>query len=242
MIGEKKEQPQNCIPEVDKYCGIFITFGERRLGTHLLAGFLSALRAIVSIALTKYEANEDTLKEVLELYPGSRKVEGIESCKIVPQLDPPFINGLEQNVNVWCKEPIHKEEDYNKLVLYAKLIDKIEMLKKFKEASEQVEEWGAILLNSLPETQQKLMQNKLNQLVIEYKKSGKSPLEHLIDIYVRIGYETGLVKRVMQEADINWGTFVGHSPISFHCNAHANNFVVLPPVIQNNKYRVMIVY
>lgn len=231
MIGEKKEQPKNCIPEIDKYCAIFVTLGERRLGTHLLNGFISVIRAITIIAIETFGASEETLSQVLSLYPKER-AGGIETFKVTPQHHPPFINGLEQNVNVWCQNPVYEEKDYDRLVLYKTLVANVKVLEKLVKASEQVQEWGKILMLSshLPEQQQKLMQRTLDALSAARKKS---PLEHMMDIYARIGHETGLVKRAMQEADVNWGSFVDHGPISFHCNAHANNFVVLPSVLLN---------
>ena len=46
-------------------------------------------------------------------------------------------------------------------------------------------------------------------------------------IYGRIGYEIGKILRIFFENDINWGYYADHSKYSYHCNAHANNFVVL---------------
>jgi hypothetical protein len=44
---------------------------------------------------------------------------------------------------------------------------------------------------------------------------------------MRVGYETGLVKRVLDESLISWGYFIDHNLFEPHCNAHPNNFLVL---------------
>ena len=49
-------------------------------------------------------------------------------------------------------------------------------------------------------------------------------------LYWQLGWEVGVVKRCLKENDINWGYFFDHNPFEPHCNAHPNNFVVLPPV------------
>eukprot|EP00826_Nyctotherus_ovalis_P054639 TRINITY_DN7171_c0_g2_i1.p2 TRINITY_DN7171_c0_g2~~TRINITY_DN7171_c0_g2_i1.p2 ORF type:complete len:164 (-),score=25.17 TRINITY_DN7171_c0_g2_i1:53-544(-) len=151
------------MPEIDKYCAIFVTLGERRLGTHLLNGFISVIRAITTVAIETLGANEETFSQVLSLYPKER-ANSIETFKVTPQHHPPFINGLEQNVNVWCQDPVYEEKDYDRLVLYKTLIASVKVLEKFVKASEQVQKWGNFLMLTLPEQQLKLMQNALDEL------------------------------------------------------------------------------
>ena len=49
-------------------------------------------------------------------------------------------------------------------------------------------------------------------------------------LHWQLGREVGAVKRLLEEEGINWGYFIDHNPFEPHCNAHPNNFVVLPPV------------
>ena len=49
-------------------------------------------------------------------------------------------------------------------------------------------------------------------------------------LYWQLGWEVGVVKRLLATNQINWGYFFDHNPFEPHCNAHPNNFVVLPPV------------
>ena len=47
--------------------------------------------------------------------------------------------------------------------------------------------------------------------------------------FARAGAEAGKVKRVLDENLISWGFFTDHNQFEPHCNAHANNFVVVDP-------------
>lgn len=51
-------------------------------------------------------------------------------------------------------------------------------------------------------------------------------------VYWTVGWEMGVVKRALETEGINWGYFFDHNPFEPHCNAHPNNFIVLPPVSQ----------
>ena len=63
--------------------------------------------------------------------------------------------------------------------------------------------------------------------LLEGQKNGKKFFESLIDIYVRIGYEVSRVKKCLQVAHINWGSYLDRG-FDYHCNAHSNNLVILP--------------
>ena len=45
------------------------------------------------------------------------------------------------------------------------------------------------------------------------ENNNKSIFEHLLDIFIRIGYETAKIKRIFQEENFNWGSFNGQSQI-----------------------------
>jgi len=46
-------------------------------------------------------------------------------------------------------------------------------------------------------------------------------------LYARLGYETGFNLRVLHDAGLSWGTY--EDALAHHCNAHANNLVIVPP-------------
>jgi hypothetical protein len=47
-------------------------------------------------------------------------------------------------------------------------------------------------------------------------------------VYWRIGFESGALQRMLSDADVSWGTYPDE--MGTHCNAHANNLVLLPEV------------
>jgi len=232
----KKEQPKNEMPELEKFCAVFYTLGERRLGSHLLNGFEKMLSAISKTAISKYELNEDSMKRIMGIFPKDREEKNLATFNNLRNFEMPGKVGDAMPIKEWCKNPIYLPEDYEKLISFTKLHTKEsqEILDKINKACSDVESWADILLADLKEEKKKLFIDIMKEMINNLPKSGKSVLEHLFDLHVRIGYETGLVKRAMQDNDINWGTFIDHSPLELHCNAHCNNFAVLPPVFFYN--------
>lgn len=71
-----------------------------------------------------------------------------------------------------------------------------------------------------------LRDQALEQLDI-LQTSKHSLTDLLSTLFSRIGFEAGLVKRVLDENLISWGFFIDHNLFEPHCNAHPNNFLVL---------------
>ena len=59
-------------------------------------------------------------------------------------------------------------------------------------------------------------------------------------MFKQIGYETGKVKRILDENSISWGYFIDHNPFVPHCNAHPNNFIVLDLFASYNKFNNLV--
>ena len=55
----KKNKIINEVPEVDKFCSIYKTLGDRRLGTHLLKGLEIIIEAIVETAINEFHIDEN---------------------------------------------------------------------------------------------------------------------------------------------------------------------------------------
>ncbi len=53
-------------------------------------------------------------------------------------------------------------------------------------------------------------------------------LHRLTGVNTRFGREAGTIQRLLRTNDISWGTYT--DPLGTHCNAHPNNFVLLPEV------------
>jgi hypothetical protein len=54
-----------------------------------------------------------------------------------------------------------------------------------------------------------------------------------LTLFSRIGYEAGLIKRILDEHQISWGYFIDHNLFEPHCNAHPNNFVVRADLVDS---------
>jgi len=68
---------------------------------------------------------------------------------------------------------------------------------------------------------------RINKIFEFLKFSKMNFLEFIALIYERLGYEAGRFKRILQEENINWGTYED-LPFRFHSNAHTDNFSVIP--------------
>ena len=89
---------ENKIPEIDKYCSIFLTIGERRLRTHLLCGIDIILENIGKLCISKGLLNKDNLNEIKKIFPENRHPNRIESYKAIPSLFCPSILNLINGV------------------------------------------------------------------------------------------------------------------------------------------------
>ena len=98
-------------------------------------------------------------------------------------------------------------------MLYEELIEKMksnESLKKIVLSSNLIEKWSKILelkmkvtFDYFSDIIKHLMTKRNND------NNNKSILEYLLDIFVRIGYETSKIKRIFQEEEFKLGSFNG---------------------------------
>ena len=216
---------QNQIPEVDKYCGIFRTLGDKRLRTHLLCGMEKILLNVAKLCISKGVIKEEQLEEIKKIYPESRLPNKIETFKTISLFGPK--NGV--NFDDWCKNPVYEKEKYDSIISCAKLKKEVKEnknLKIFLEQTEKYDELFPLLAEEASEKHKKMIRSVLDKL-LEGQKNGKKFFQSLIDIYTRIGYEVSRVKKCLQVAHINWGSYLDRG-FNYHCNAHSNNLVVLP--------------
>ena len=99
-------------------------------------------------------------------------------------------------------------------------------MKIFIDTCENYDELYTLLSEKLSEKHKTMAKNIIDKMKND-QKNGKKFFETLLNIYIRIGYEVGKIKRCFQDANINWGSYVDRGA-SYHCNAHSNNLVVLP--------------
>ena len=223
---KKENMPilENKVPEIDKYCGIFRTLGDKRLRTHLLCGLEKILENVAKLCIKKGVLNEELLNKIKNIYPPQRLPNKIETFKTISLFGP-----NNQTIDEWCKNPIYTKEKYDAIISCTKLKKELKEnkdLKIFLEQTENYEELFPLLTEGIPEKHKNKIRTLLDKLTEEQKK-GKKFFESLLDIYVRIGYEVGRIKKRLQEAHINWGSYIDRG-FDYHCNAHSNNLVVLP--------------
>ncbi len=212
---------ENSASDIDKYCSIYETISDKRLGNHLLKGIELIIESIIEISIEKCNFNQNDLENIKNIYIGHYK-----SHK-------PIIS-LPDNISLkeFCKNPIYQKKDYEKILSYQILMKSIksnESIKKIVLSSNLIDNWSQKLEKKLNCTFD--YYNNIIQNLISIKKNednNKSILEYLLDIFIRIGYETANNKRIFQEEDFNWGTFNGQSQFDIICSSHFNNFIVLP--------------
>lgn len=216
--------------EIDKYCGIFETLGEKRLSTHLFQGLEKILFNLVQNNLEEFQI------KIKECFPKDRLMnEKKDENEIEVYLTPlEFVEmeGDEFRKKIECK--FYEKQDFEKYVDPIKLFldEKISFCfsKKIKETLMNIAYEA-----DLAEENLKLYQELINDIV---KKSDEKEkiLNDVIGIFsvifARVGYELGKIKKIFILNDINWGYYIDHHPYLAHCNAHPNNFIVLS---QKNK-------
>ena len=215
---------ENQDPKIDKYCGIFRTLGDKRLRTHLLCGFEKIMEIISKICLSNKLIDENILEEMKKIFPASRLPDKIETFKTIHFFGPGNIPFEE-----WVKKPVYEKKFYDAIISGEQLKKEINENKNLQIFIEQAENYDEIynLISETLSEKHKLMVKHIIEDMKKEQKNGKKFFSTLLNIYIRIGYEVGKIKRCFQDANINWGSYVDRET-SYHCNAHSNNLVVLP--------------
>ena len=224
---KKEDLPQleNQMPEIDKYCGIYRTSGDKRLRTHLLCGFEKLLEIISTLCVRKKLINEEILNEIKKIFPEQRLPNEIETFRTTSFFGPKYGTSFDD----WCKNPVYDKSHYEAIVScekFKKEINENKYLKIFLEQSENYDEIFNLLSENFSERHKTIAKSIIEKMKVE-QKNGKKFFLTLLNIYARIGYEAAKIKRCLQDANINWGSYIDRS-LNYHCNAHANNLVVLP--------------
>ena len=217
---------ENFASDVDKYCTIYETISDKRLGNHLLKGIEILIESIIKIAIDELNFDKNDLENIKKIYIGNNK---FQTKNYKPSISLPDNMTLKE----FCKNKIYEQKYYDNIISYKNLIKLIktdESLKKIVLSSNLIEKWSKILELKLNVTFDYYTEIINHLLILKKNKenNNKSILEYLLDIFVRIGYETSKIKRIFQEIEFNWGSFNGQSPIDVFCSSHYNNFIVLP--------------
>lgn len=167
---------------IEKFCGVFETFGEKRLGSHLIVG--------LELMVNKFfkDLPEDL---VLDLMPEDRRI-NFSTVKQIKHTGP-----LNESLRSWTEQGVYKDSHL--------FVNILKSSPDFFFVPDQTHEIQGQTINS------------------------KEIMQKISKISYRIGWEAGLIKRILQDHEISWGYFIDHNPFEPHCNAHCNNFLVLGP-------------
>lgn len=120
---------ENEVPEIDKYCGIYLTLGDKRLRTHLLCGLDRILDNITKLCVTKNLINEEQLNEIKKIYQESRLPDEIQTFTTIK-----FFGPIHTTFDEWCKKPVYNQSHYDTIISCEKLKKEINesLLNKLK--------------------------------------------------------------------------------------------------------------
>lgn len=182
-------ETENTLPLIPKYCGLFETLSEKRVGSHLLGGIdllLSKLQTFIDIPLLEHKL----------LDKRHNHTELTTTDKLRENRGPTD----DENIHEWTLQGVYKNSDLLLDVLELNFIETV-----IAEAS------------------------TIEQTPFDETLTARRAIGLIAELLWTVGREMGEVKRIFQDANISWGYFIDHNPFEPHCNAHPNNFAVLPP-------------
>lgn len=195
--------PQDPYPKIKKCCSLFKAHGEKRLGDHLLVGVELMMLDMIS---------EEVAEQVAQLFPADRKESGSSS------VSPTWMQ-------YFCEPPAFVDAVNWKI----KLQEVSLLAPSSLSAWSDVWSAAASTLNRYIQQQQQQDQKKAKEET--EGEEGKSTLSNDANLLAytvwRLGRDAGAILRLIHAANLSWGTY--QDAIGGHCNAHANNFVILPP-------------
>jgi len=197
---------ENQVPEIDKYCGIFRTLGDKRLRTHLLCGLEKILENIALLCISKGTLTEEQLNNIKKIFPESRLPSKIKTYKTIKLFTSPKGVAFDD----WCTKPVYEKEKYDAIISCQKLKDEIKnnkFLNLFLEQSDKYDELFPLLSKGISEKHKNMIRSILDKM-IKGQKSERKFFDSLIDIYARIWYEVSRIKKCLQVSHINWGTIL----------------------------------
>ena len=261
-IESKEKKLEDTMKRIDKYCSVYEIVGEKRLGVHVFPTIELILFEYLNFYLrsieTEREKDSDYKQVIADMYPNSRivyKKSLNEEVKDILEIEPtttyvPNIELIREESDklnsLFDKYKIYQENNEN-LVNIFKLIEEKSFSNKILRLISNPELFKEIITKFLEEKNvykifkekvnsdsEQLINSKILKVIKNLTDRRVSLLELIGLIYARTGWESGRIKRIMQNDNINWGTFEDH-PFRLHCNAHTDNYVICPRNVNNNK-------
>lgn len=208
---------------IDKYCGLFLTLGEKRLGHHFFKGFHYILEKLLT--------NKPFLKRIIEIID----INIFNKCFNQKNDSSDIFNyknfyEMKYIVPECLFEINYPENDYNNLFDVLNVVlknkDEIEITNDIKNEI-FIFDFIHHLINEKIKSNN-LYNDILKEFIILKNKIIKAIQEKhlnlfscLLLLFSQISYELGLIKKCMEKNDFNWGTY------EYHCNAHLDNLLVI---------------
>lgn len=223
---------KNDAPLLEKYCGLYETLGERRLGEHLFHGVNIFLRIIFMKNSYFYQIRDIiNLELISKLLPS--KNYNIDD-KEVKFNDFALLNDICSDIN----NIELSEDEFNKKNKFFDFLDFVLNRTKEKNLNTSILNLERELLynyfdkktNKNNENFRNEIKYILNTLFISLETKKLSLFCLLQIILAKISYEMGKIKKIFEKNTLNWGTF------DFHSNSHLDNFIILPHEKSNSNF------
>jgi hypothetical protein len=215
----------NQAPLCDKYCGLFITRGDKRLGSNFFNGINKILETLlVNDEYWTFLSSYINFTEISKILPQKNfeyDPKGNLKINLYDYLfDNPNINKVK-NKEIKEIEEIEEIQMFNLLeYLNSKskfFLEKDNLFLKLKEKEK------SLLLDitkKMSDEKDRIIVTKIIEQI--YTDSKYNFLNLIVCVLSKMSYELGLIKKVFEEMDLNWGTY------DYHCNAHLDNLLILP--------------
>ena len=208
---------------IDKYCSLFTTLGDKRLGANILAGLEKLL-----LYLSPQDASKSYM-ELMEKYykeslPSNNRIQNIALgsertgyCLTKPNFVPVdmvkiCMENNPTNVDNHASNPptIWPTANHIQQLLHSSIIKKLQIHPY----------WESLWISTVQQLEKLIADN-----VDQFAKIGGCILGY---VYRRLGYEVGLDMTMINQHNISWGTYSDLCPPAEpHCNAHINNFIII---------------
>ena len=111
-----KNTIENFASDVDKYCTIYETISDKRLGNHLLKGIEILIESIIKIEIDELNFDKNDLENIKKIYIGNVK---FQEKNYKPSISLPENMTLKE----FCKNKIYEQKYYDRIISYPKLIE-----------------------------------------------------------------------------------------------------------------------
>ena len=212
----------NEAPLMDKYCGLFKTNGDKRVGQH----FFNGLNHLINNLLNQKDYLEIFHKDLFNFKEVTESLPGKNFDLVKGQIT--YNNFITDNLLYDRKTLSFDEFTKENLMFDFRNFLKDKKDKSTKELLKLERNYiNALLKNALNTSKksshfkEKDISNLVESLFHELEKENVSLFENINSVLSKISFEIARVKRIFVDIDLNWGTY------DYHSNAHLDNFIVL---------------